>query len=544
MPIVNDSGLIQDSETGLYIPRTYQRRNRVSVSTVDYIEAPVGNFFSSGVILNRDRETMVVRWAEKGSGLDDLACEAIIDGRVANVGIAPIVNSQASGIIRRQQDQAATATFELTGRTSPVQKAKDAIAMFNDSPLGISQAVKLMVRNLRVYNRGAPISTVPLHYDTELWESMGMQLIPIEGAKNKYYLDVDWTVFGTPIPFLPNIYHLEPTFVSEFPYWYNTTIGGDNAWVLLHKTQIFPMTPGETSQYGLGTSAMWMALGVLAEDILVVDSRVEKQLNALTDGVVMFTGVTEEASQIKKKIEENRAEAKSQGYLVNKGTTFLTSDNADAKYIAVNFRQDDGVSFEERRQYIEDVLALCFSEPLSSIVTRGGIGYGAQADTVATGAADTGVGALLHQIATVLGAIYRRVTVTVNRPNDLMQRQNIETLNVFASAIQSLPPDTLSREEIRAIIDSSILSIPVIEEDTVSTSTSSKENEEVEESPSEGEQDEIYDDQLSMLLKQMETLYEDQIVEISDEDVDTALDRAKEIDPDLYELLIAKAVEE
>lgn len=540
MPIINENGFITDQETGIIIPRTYQRTNRVTTSSVDYLAAPTANFFSAGVALDRDRETMVVRWPEKGSGLDDLACESMVDGRVANVGIAPIVNSQVSGVIRRQQDQSATATFELSGRKSPVGKARDAIAMFNDSPLGITQAVKLMVRGLRVYNRGVPIATVPIHYDTDMWESMGLNLIPIENTSHKYYLDVDWVKYGTPVPYMPNIYYLEPTGVQEFPYWYHTLVDGQASWILLHKTQILPMTPGETSYYGIGTSAMWMALGVLAEDILVIDARIEKKLNAMTDGVILFTGIQESAAQLKDLIETNREENRSRGYLIDKGTTILTTDNPDGNYVAVNFRQDDGVSFEERRQYIEDVIALCFSEPLSSIVTRGGIGFGAQADTVAENAADTGIGAILHQIAATLGAIYPRVTISVNRPNDLMQKRNIEVLETFANAVQSLPPDTLSREEIRAIIDSTILSIPVIEQDTLTESTAPQDDQ--SDHPSEGDEDNLKDDQLARLV--MAILYNEDGVEITDEDVDQALDHAQTIDQNLYELLIAEEAAE
>lgn len=563
--VKTERGYIVDQDTGLYIPQTYRRSAPLSsiaaVTSTNRIGKSAINAdgYNGGYHLERDPDNLIVKWPAKGSGIDDIACGAIVDGDIANVGASPVIAPNISSLVRRQQDQAATAALTLSGKATPQKKAKDALLMFDDSPLGSTQAVMQMVHDLRTYNRGAPIATVPLHYDIDEWPEYGMEAVPIPGHTDLYYMEVNWSKVGTPIPYLPSIFDLEPTGNKLWPYWYYRQIDGKYAWVLLHHTHILPLTPGILSTPGVGLSSTWICLGTLAETILVTDARIEKVANAVTEGIVFITGMDTEAAKIKDNIREQREENKAAGFTLNKGYTLLTSTDTGGNIVQYQFRQDTGVTFKERREYEEDVIAAAFSEPLSALVTRGGVGYGAQAEVTADNSSEMGVGAVLSWIATGLGAIYPRVKISFARPSDRAKRLMLADLNTFAQAMQALPEGTLDPSEVRAMMQRDVIDIPEVGEDDVVSTVGADENAD-DKGVNTGDAPEQPSDDTTqssaeltanvvralMLAERvnMEILYEDDDVTITDDDVDTAIELAGErVDPDFADLLNAVPVE-
>lgn len=559
-PTIDSSGRFIDTESGLVVPRSYARRalDPTVITRIDSAITPDG--FNGGVKLDRDHDTLAVRWQRKGGGLDDLINQAIVDGNVANVGVSPVIAPQISAMVRRQQSQAVTASVELSGRKTPVRSAKDAISRFNDSPLGVTEALERMIYQLCTYNRGAPVATVPLIYDMSEWEANGMYARPILSAREKeknatrFYLEVDWGKHGTPVPYLPSPFDLEPSGIPNYPYWYRARRDNKSVWVLLHHTHILEVLPGRSAAPGVGTSSVWMCLGYLAESILFTDERVEKMLYALTDGLILLGGVQgADGEWVKQSVEKARAEAMTQGYAVSKGSTIITSPLDKVSAVQINFRQPPGVEFKEWREYAEDIIAFCFGEPLSTMVVRGGVGYGAQAAEASTNTQDSGIAAMLYRIGVTFGAIYPRVQVAIIRPSDRSQRANIAMLQTFAGAVSALPPETLSRDEVRAIIDRDIIDIPQV--DSMVTSANASEDEEDQGPNADSGGESVGDssgsdnsgtttDNAMSALAALETLYERDGVDITDEDVDQAIDAAADIDPILYELLTADAVEE
>lgn len=564
-----ENGYIVDQQTGLYIPQTYRRGTSLSSASSPAANNHIGKSpitadgYNKGVRLQRDPDNLIVQWPEQGSGLDDIASGAIVDGRVANVGAAPVISPQISALVRRQQDQAATAALTLTGRATPRKKAKDALMRFNDSPLGSTQAVMQMVHDLRTYNRGAPLATVPLHYAVEDWSGYGMEAVPISGLKSQYYLQVDWGKVGTPVPYLPSIFDLEPTGNPIWPYWYYTFIDNKPAWVLLHHTHILPLTPGVTGIPGVGLSSTWICLGILAESILIIDARIEKVANAVTDGIILITGSDEDATDLKADIGTQREQNQAAGYTINKGYTLLTSKAPDAKVVQFQFRQDTGVTFKDRREYEEDVIAAAFSEPLSSLVTRGGVGFGAQAETTADNSGEMGIGALLHWIGTGLGAIYPRLTIAFSRPSDRAKRLMLNDFKTFAEAVRSLPDGTLEPEEVRAMLQRDVIDIPEADEDNgITTAGVEDSTDATDVNGNNGDDNNASDEaattesaasldqniQAALMLAarlNLEVLYDEDDVVITDVDVDTAIELAGDrVDPDFADLLNAVPVED
>lgn len=599
---VTKSGLIFDNERGLYIPETYRgRRLPANITTLETFPGALNSKgFNEGYRLNRDNNNLIAKWPQKGTGLDDYVCGQIVDGNIGNVGVAPVIAPQISALVRRFQNQSTTATLEISGKKSPVNKAKDAIAYFNNSPKGATDSMQQIVHDFCAYNRGAPIATVPLTYDMDVWETYGLTPIPIlaEGQKeenaNRFYLEVDWSKVGTPVPFLPSIFDLEPTGDYEWPYWYYARRGNDRVWVLLHHDHILPLTPGFSSKYAVGTSPVWMCLGYLAENILVVDERLEKMINTYSAGLVIVNGISETADQVKTKVEKTEKTAKSEGRFIMKDYTLLVGPpGTPINFLKIPFREDSGIDFEKRRQWEEDILALCFDTALSSVVTRGGIGFGVQAETIADVNAESGVESILRMVAITLGAIYPRVSIQVKRENDRAQRLNMETLNTFADSVSKLPPGTITTEETRAIIERDILEIPDVTEGFSTTGANSDENIEddnanpapqnegnateenggaVENSLGAGDLLDVWAFQVAMKksgyplsnedalflhglmsienapkkefgIQKLQVLYNEGGVIITDSDVTRAIEESGKIDPQLEQILNANAVD-
>ena len=254
-----------ETTSGLVVPPGYLSRPSTLSGEVDHKLRNYSYFcnegFSYGVRLPRDKDTLVIQWAPKGSGLDDLLLAAIADGEIANVGIAPVMWDQLSALILRRQEQANSVSVVVTGRGHPAARAVNALARMNDSPLGVVAGVQRILYQLDVFNRGAPLATVPITYSVDQWEQEGMTPAPIYDGKGKptgnYYLMVDWRG-RTPTPYLPSVFDLEPTGNQEWPYWYQTLIDGKKAWVLLHQTQIISLLTTQTNRPGIGTAPVWL----------------------------------------------------------------------------------------------------------------------------------------------------------------------------------------------------------------------------------------------------------------------------------------------
>lgn len=458
------------SSSGLIVPSSYQQADTRRALVAWGESALPDNGFNQGVSFPRDPNTMAVRFALKGSGRDDRMSEAIVDGNIANVGVTPVISAQISAAVRRQGNQAMNSTIDITGKRTPFNKARDAIARFDDNPLGVTDALELLVYRLCTYNRGSPISTVPLEYDFDTWGEYGMNAIPIvpegtaESEAQQFWLEVDWSRAGTPTPFLPDPLDLEATGDNDYPFWYNASRqDGSRVWVLLHKTAIIPVIPGKSATSMIGTSPAWMCLGWLAENVLVMDERAEKMLYSLADGIYMLGGAEgiDPQKDILDKLVINRQAMFERGFKAGKPPAIIASPVDKVSIASITLRQPPGVEFKDWREYCEDVTAFCFGEPLSALVVRGGVGYGAQADAATENTMDSAIGAHLARIATALGAIYPRVSISVTRANDRAARLNIKTLSQYSgAAVQLITAGVITPMEARLIIDRDILQLP------------------------------------------------------------------------------------
>lgn len=435
-----------------------------------------------GYELTKNPDTGAILLPEKGSGGDDLLNAALVGGELKNIGVTPILNDQIIGILNRQISQAKNSDIVLSGRKSPVRKAKDAIALYNDSPLGYTGAVGQIVWQMRTYNRGAPHATVPVTYPVDQWASMGLIAVPMpkpnetEETTHTFYLEVDWETHGTPIPYLPSVFDLEATGDNEWPYWYSffPRNDGKRCWILLHWTQIIGLVAGHSARCGIGTSTAWAAWGFLIDWALEKQRRAEKLQHEPSNEIVAIGGIAQSAEQLKENVLANRQVEKENGRVVDRGVTFLAGKEP-INIESHSFREAPA-DFEIFKQDTEDRIVLLFEEPLVAMVTRGGIGYGVQSDEAQEGSSDVGVQSILSCVAQVLGSIYPRIQVVVSRPNDATKTRQLENFDKLASAIQKLPEGTLNPAEIRALIPLTGITIPMVDADEAAEAATNDES--------------------------------------------------------------------
>jgi hypothetical protein len=130
--------------SGLIVPPTYNQRS--SLSNENNCKLRNYSYFCA------EGFSLVIQWAPKGSGIDDLLLAAIADGEVANVGIAPVLWDQLSALILRRQEQVNSASVLVTGRATPASRALNALARMNDSPLGVIAGIQRILYQLDVFN--------------------------------------------------------------------------------------------------------------------------------------------------------------------------------------------------------------------------------------------------------------------------------------------------------------------------------------------------------------------------------------------------------
>lgn len=482
--------------SGLILPPSMYKSKLAAVpgekgSNIAYLQSRYNQLqqtgFHGGTPITREPETMIVCFPEKYSGIDDFMMGEIIDGNVRNIGPSPVVSSLLSAAVMKQVAQVSNGDITLTGKNTPTKKARDGIAWWNDSPTGAVYGLSRMAYQLLVYNRGAPVATVPIIYAFDDWEEFGLIAHPMPNKDQKaedalyWWLEVDWQKHGSPIPYLPSVFDLEATGNQEWPYWYRVKVEKKDRWVLLHHSQIIPVLPGYSQKDGYGTSAAWLITEPLSMFIISQDAKMEELVNAPTTGIVGISGTEEAPSDIKKRMEDDRKRAIAGGSYFDKSPFIIVSPDKEIKFNTFSFRNFEAWKQEDIERF-EDRVATVLRMSLNELgISRKGVGYAGQAQSTANLTADSGAGYLLSLIASALGSIYPRVQVSVSRPNDLARQQQLTNFKTLADAVKGLPDRTLDRDEVRAMIESLVgIKIPDAG-DGVTTSPGSDDTTDIEE---------------------------------------------------------------
>lgn len=484
--------------SGIILPPSMYKSNLAVVpgekgSNIAYLQSRYNQLqqtgFHGGTPITREPETMIVCFPEKYSGIDDFMMGEIIDGNVRNIGPSPVVSSLLSAAVMKQIAQVSNADITLTGKNTPTKKARDGIAWWNDSPTGAVYGLARMAYQLLVYNRGAPIATVPIIYGFDQWQDFGLIAHPMPNKDQKaedavyWWLEVDWQKHGSPIPYLPSVFDLEATGNQEWPYWYRVKVEKKDRWILLHHSQIIPVLPGYSQKDGYGTSAAWLITEPLSMFIISQDAKMEELVNAPTTGIVGISGTEESPADIKKRMEDDRKRAIAGGSYFDKSPFIIVSPDKEIKFNTFSFRNFKAWK-EEDIQRFEDRVATVLRMSLNELgISRKGVGYAGQAQTTANLTADSGAGYLLSLIASALGSIYPRVQVSANRPNDLARQQQLTDFKMLADGVKGLPDGVLNAQEIRAMIEN-LVGIKIPEAgDAVTTSPGSDDTTDIAQDP-------------------------------------------------------------
>lgn len=474
-----EKGYVVDPITGLVIPA----RMNDSYAMARHPLQRKDGFVRSGTTLEREETTGLWRVPAYGSGWDDYYMRAIVIGDIRNVGATPVVDSYLSTLVAKRQAMASTWQILLSGRSSPVKRFLDVLAMANDGE-GVSEFVKNYIGALDVDNRGAMFAFLPFgSIAPENWGDYGMRLVPMPGDKQEryYILEAEQQSFSSNYG-LWNIDGLEtyPTGNPSWPYWYRTVMDGKPIWVLIsgdYGGQVRQQVgPKDKSRTGIGQSGSWRYVSILAVDFLIQEMDLEALFNQPPRGIVWGAGL-DTPTQLLDQLAVMKSQNEREGVLLYPGVLFGGSVSDKSRIVMLPWVEPPhGYTPDGWKKRREDVLSACFHMSVSQIVTRLGEGAFTQSRVTDDIQAETGIAWMRVQIERVLNhAAPPRVVVTVNWQSDRQRRYQVETLGYLGSALAALQNagggNTFQVEEIRAIVEEMVMPIPVVAGRDVSATT-------------------------------------------------------------------------
>jgi len=413
-----------------------------------YNEHPFANKF-----VWRDPDTGLITIPPYASRLDDHFMRCITRGVIGNVGIAPVIDSQLVSIVTRRQAMAQTWQFMVEGPDSSREALKRVMSQANDGE-GAAAFAGDVVGALDVDNVGAFISELPINKLLfEDWDKYGIEAIPIVDAKGKpkkgqYYLSISNDDYR-------NLYGLwsldgmlcSPTGNRDWPFWF-TPLSKSKGGLPDDATQV--LIPGDVgfqviqkagpkwgTYAGYGQSGTWRYTGVMVENTIIQEGKIESFLNAPPRGFVIATSV-DQPGQFKRTMTDFKNEKKENDILYDPGTVYMEFANKDGD-VKIRPWSEPPAYFTEHswKTFREDALASCFHVSVAFLVTRIGTGAFSQSDVTAEIQAETGLAWIQHIMETIFSSLGSpRTRVIVNIPSDKQKKQQVETAKNFADALK------------------------------------------------------------------------------------------------------------
>ena len=374
----------------------------------------------------------------------ELMCAEIAGINYTDKDLGGALLPELTGLLNKFSREVGASSFTVTGRDYPALIVSDAL-----SRADMPQLLQQFIFEQSVYNRGSALAFAPLHIDISLWKDYGIEIKKATiGGKSVEYVTVDWTKHGTPVPYLLDPLRCTPTNSVEYPYFYNAPDGGGTRTVLLHNSHVTPIVPGQDRNQNWGTSPTWIVLGTISAFLTDRAARIEQMANAKAGDLLTLSGVNQSAAQSVrderlKQIERNRNAGQQFG-----GDPTIIAGNAISASL-LRMRQGMSVDdYSKMREIAINQLALAFGVSIMDIETRGGVGYGAQADAQMDAFAMQGAIAMMYRLAQALQRFYPRVTIAVSSPRDPSQQLNMQAAKLAAETMTmaGYPPEKIQME--------------------------------------------------------------------------------------------------
>jgi hypothetical protein len=483
-----EKGYIVDQKTGLMIPIGMNSKRIINASH-PLSEMPGDNTANGitdtakGLKLQFDPETMILKLPPYGSGWDDLVAENLARGRILN-GFDQLPDTLLAVAITKRQAIVGNWSIVVTGKTSPVNQTFEIISMAEDGEGAVAFSQNF-IGALDVHNAGAFVATVPLNYDIDAWETMGMRIVPI-GEETKFqskkeatsvYLDMDMSAYRSNRGLWTIDRQLcQPTGNPHWPYWIYKYSNRDKKFyrVLIPRPfgiqKIQRVGPRSTKWAGYGQSGTWRFMPYIVRNFLVTRGDFERMIAKPPMGLMIATGV-DTVGQFNNMMTEYAQDLKANDQRVFPGVGFMEFEEVSAKVTAVPWYQPpEGYTPASWSDLRVKQLAAAFHMSETQFQITLGDGARSQSDVASTMEAESTMAWLLKQLHDIYQEVsLPRVLVTIINPSDRQKSLQAETaskisdtvLKLEQSRMRSKEPETVfTRSEIRRIIEAYI-GIPI-----------------------------------------------------------------------------------
>lgn len=484
---IKDTGkFVQDSKTGLFVPRPASNRMQHPLQPGDSLIRPKGvvGMDSGGVTLEHDSDTGIAFWPTYASGFDDILLRAMVGGYMSNATRTPVAVPMLSTIVAKRQAMVGTWQIIATGRDYPTRKALEVISMANDGQ-GASSFSRDFIGALDVDNRGAFFAYAPFpKFKLDQWHEYGMDFVRIGKEEDRMgYLSMSdrdfrvnrslWAVDGM---------LCYPTGVPEWPYWIYVEYDkngrserkSSGEWVLInrryggHRRQ--HAGPKNTYTAGFGQSGAWRFSPFIVKTMAIDRLDWEQMIASPPRGIAHASGL-DTPDQFADQIAQYARDKKQEDVLLYPGVIFLGTVSDVSKVSMIPWSEPPhGYNPVEWANEIVSNLAACFHMNETHLRLRLGEGALTQSGVAEAMEAETVMAWMRNEIAGVYNdSTPRSVLITANWLSDRQRRFQVETFASFATAVRDVQREVaepiLSVLEIRAMMEGTFgLEIPEVDE--------------------------------------------------------------------------------
>lgn len=429
---LTDYRTIIDESTGLVVARVgdeaaYVRNER--------LYERVGQ---QGFALDRDQETTIIKWPQRGSGLDDLTYHEIVTGNVRNVGVHPTPDPIMSSLVESLTNEASIAEITLMAGASRIDEVRAAINMAGDSVTGAAKLLGDFTFGHYVYNRGNAIDLVGASsYAFDQWQENGLVAVPLlaEGEREqdatRFYLEETPVDFSRPLRLIDPWRYI-PTGNAEWPVMLpkKSAERGITVYVYLHQDQISLIQ----TQY---SSSVHRYMAIFASAVVFeLEGGIEKMLNEPEDGLIFFSGVGQkDGDRIRDQVIVEDEEARESGRILQQGYHIVTATEPRARAVQLTWRDLKEVDYRQRVLN----MAACFDVNAMDYFPIEGIGYTGQASTQSFKSGTRGVMIPLGIFGRMIMSIFPRVYASVTLPNSRADEMRLDNLGKLRDAVGDLP---------------------------------------------------------------------------------------------------------
>lgn len=358
---------------------------------------------------------------DKYSGEAKKLCASIaganVSGEFANSPIAEI-----PALIGKFIREATASSLGVGGRAYPVASVTPIIDAFQ-------QSLGRYIFEQCVFSCGSFVSLLPLDTPVSGWRDMGI-IAQRDQNDDVYWVDIDPQLVG-----VGNLTLLDPMRCTPTgdPEWVCVYVADDGNPYHLHANYCVQMVSGADVRAGWGASPVWVSMEPVSQYMMAVHQFAESRFGGGRD-IIHGEFPRQTGDDITRAYERRREAALNGGGRYGVRPLVVSAPNMSVLRTGELMTVAE---FDKIREIVINKIALAFGVPVLEIESRGGVGYGAQAESQNQLYVMNGVLSMLYALARAINRFFPRVTISVNSPRDPSQLPNATAANMAVTVMQA-----------------------------------------------------------------------------------------------------------